>query len=260
MNTLSDARRRLIGRLRHRKTRAREGLVLVEGVRVVGDLLEAGVRPKFALVSPRCDALAPDLAARLGEVTEVVRVDDDTLEHCADTSTPQGVLAVAPEPDGDWFDRIGPDDRVLVLDALQDPGNVGTLVRTAAALGASGVVLLDGSVEPWNPKAVRASAGAVFRCRLAQVQSDRALERLARAGLPILVADASGSDVAPPTWHGGWALVIGSEGHGAREAIRAEAAQTVRVPMAAGVESLNAGVAGSILLYELTRHRGGPGA
>lgn len=260
MNRLSDARRRLIGRLRHRKTRVREGLVLVEGTRLVDDLLQAGVRPRFALVSPRCDLLAPELVTRLSAATEVVRVDDAVLESCADTATPQGVLAVAPEPDDRWIEGVGPDARLLVLDALQDPGNVGTLVRAAAALGATGVVLLDGSVDPWNPKAVRSSAGAVFRCPIALRKTDEVLERLARAGLPLLVADAAGQDVAPPPWHGGWALVVGSEGHGVRDRMRAAAAQTVRVPMVGGVESLNAGVAGSILLYELTRHRGGHGA
>lgn len=260
MTGLSDGRRRLIGRLRHRKTRAREGAVLVEGVRAVDDLLGARVTPRFAVVSPRCHELAPDLVERLRAATELVEIDDASLVELADTASPQGVLAVAPEPSDGWFDAVGPEARLLILDALQDPGNVGTLVRTAAALGLDGVVLLDGSVDPWNPKAVRSSAGAVFRCPLALRSADAVLERMERAGLPLLVADAGGTDVAPPPWHGGWSLVVGSEGHGVRAAVRAVAATTVRVPMRGGVESLNAGVAGSILLYELTRLDGGHGA
>lgn len=259
MEGLSDARRRLIGRLRNRRFRAREELVLVEGVRAVRDVLEGGARPRFAVVGPRGEELAPDLVERLDEVTEVVRVTETDLDRLADTIQPQGILAVVPQPGGGWLDRLGPADRILVLDALQDPGNVGTLVRSAAALGVSGVVLLDGSVEPWNPKAVRASAGAVFRCPVALDTGAALLARLERAGLPILVADAAGSDVTPPPWHGGWALVVGSEGHGVRDEVRAAAARTVRVPMGATVESLNAAVAGSILLYELTRHSGGRG-
>lgn len=258
--TLSDARTRLIGRLRRRRTREREGLVLVEGPRAVRDVLAAGVPPRFAVVSPRCDGLDPGLADTLAEVTEVERVDDEVFARLADTAQPQGVLAVVAEPDDGWFDRLGPAARVVVLDALQDPGNVGTLIRAAAAFGLDGAVLLDGTVDPWNPKAVRASAGAVFRCPVALRSADEALPLLAAAGLPMLVSDAGGRDAAPPPWHGGWALVVGSEGHGVRPAVREAAADTVRVPMGGGVESLNAAVAGSILMYELTRHDGGHGA
>lgn len=259
MEGLSERRRRLIGRLRGRRTRAREGLVLVEGIRAVSDLLEAGVRPRFAVVAPRAEERAPALVATLAAAGEVVRVSDATLEALADTAQPQGVLAVAPEPDGAWLGSVGPSDHLLVLDALQDPGNVGTLIRSAAAFGVRGVVVLDGSADPWNPKAVRSSAGAVFRCPVALETVDGFVARLARAGLPLLVADAAGDEVRPPPWHGGWALVIGSEGHGVRDEVQAAAARTVRVPMDAGVESLNAAVAGSILLYELTRHSGGHG-
>ncbi len=257
---LSDARTRLLGRLRHRKTREREGLVLVEGVRAVRDALRAGVRPRFAVVSPRCAELDGALVDELAACTEVHEVDDAALAALSDTTHPQGVLAVVDQPGDDWVEALGPSSRILILDALQDPGNVGTLIRAAAAFGLDGVVLLDGSVDPWNPKAVRASAGAAFRCPVARRRHDAALDRLAAAGLPILVSDAAGGDPKPPPWHGGWALVVGSEGHGVRRAVRDAAAGTVRVPMRGGVESLNAAVAGSILLYELTRHDGGHGA
>ncbi len=260
MPELSDARTRLIGRLRRRRTRERERLVLVEGPRAVRDGLEAGLRPRFAVVSPRLAQLDPELMGDLAACTEVVEVGDDTLARLADTEAPQGVLAVVDEPPGAWFEGVGPEARLLVLDALQDPGNVGTLIRSAAAFGVDGVVLLDGTVDPFNPKAVRASAGAVFRCPVVSVPWSRAEGHLAEASVPLIVADAGGDDATPLPPPAGWALVVGSEGQGVREAVRARAVRSLRVPMSSGVESLNAAVAGALLLYELTRLNGGKSA
>ena len=138
-----------------------------------------------------------------------------------------------------------------MLDSLQDPGNVGTLVRTARALGVTGVVALDGTVDPWNPKAVRASAGAVFHVPLVR----RAWPDLRSAlGDRTLFAGAAGGtpagDVKPPE---AWALVLGNEGSGVRAEILEAGARTVAVPMVDGAESLNAAIAGAILLYAFSR-------
>lgn len=251
--TLSEGRRRALARLRRRKTRERDELVLVEGPRAVREALAAGARARFALVSPRLDEVAPGLAARLAESTDVVPVDDVTLSESADTASPQGVLLVVEQPRDAWLDRLDHRSRVLVLDALQDPGNVGTLIRSAAAFDLDGVILLDGSVDPWNPKAVRASAGAVFRCGVAVRPWADVAGLLERRGLPLQVADADGEPTRRLPWQGGWVLAVGSEARGARPEVREAAAAMVRVPMPGGTESLNAAVAGSILLYELTR-------
>lgn len=253
--SLSQRRTHLVGRLRHRKTREREGLVLAEGIRSVGEALKAGAEPEFAVVSPRLETLAwgADLLGTLrARVGEVERVGDAELDALADTERPQGVLVVFRQPSrGDPALVSG--GRYLVLDAVQDPGNVGTLVRASAAFQVDGVVALDGTADPWGPKAVRASAGMVFRTPVLQTAADAALELLSLAGIPVLVAEASGTDVAALPFQASWALAVGNEGAGVREALRAVARRSVRIPMPGPAESLNAGVAGAILLYALTR-------
>ncbi len=180
-------------------------------------------------------------------------VEDPELEELADTERPQGVLAVFAEPRCPNLTRKG---RYLVLDGVQDPGNVGTLVRTAVGFGLDGVVVLDGTADPWGAKAVRASAGMVFRIPVMQSSWREAREGLVRDGVPVLVADAAGRDagsVTPPT---AWALVVGSEGVGPRNAVRASADRVLGVPLAGPAESLNVGVAAAILMYTLTRENG----
>ena len=254
---LSDARAKRIARLHRRKSRRREGLVLVEGPRAVRAALDAGVDPRFAVISPRLFDVDPGLAERLLLATEVVQVTAAEMGPLADTEAPQGVLMVVAEPGDTWFDDIGSEARLVILDGVQDPGNVGTLARSAAAFAMDGIVLLDGTADAWSPKSIRASAGALFSCPVAQRTDEDALSQMARAGLSLLVADADGDPVGRPPRGGGWALVVGSEGRGVRESVRAAAARAVGIPMPGRTESLNAGVAGSILLYELTRSDGG---
>jgi TrmH family RNA methyltransferase len=250
--TLSREREKLLERLRRRRTRERERLFLVEGIRAVGEAVAAKADVRFAVVSPRLGELAggPDLNARLTAAgVERVPVTDDELAALGDTETTQGVLLVCGEPETDLGDL--PEGPLLVLDGVQDPGNVGTLVRAAAAFGLLGVVALEGTADPFNPKAVRASAGALFHTRVMRAPW-HAVEPVLLARGPVLVADMAGRDVASLPRSGVWTLVVGGEGSGPREAVRAAASGTVAVPMPGGVESLNAGVAGSILLYALT--------
>lgn len=256
---LSQRRSRLVARLRSRKTREREGLVLVEGVRGVGAALDAGAGARFAVVSTRLSGTqaGAELLARLERAgVEVERVEDAELGALSDTEEAQGVLLVCGEPAGEP-DAIARGGRYLVLDAVQDPGNVGTLVRAAVAFGLDGVVALEGTADPWGAKAVRASAGMAFRIPVLLVAADPALARLVEVAVPLLVADAAGGD--PGEWSGrpgGFALAVGNEGSGVRDELRAAAAAEVGVPMAGGIDSLNAGVAGSLLLYLLTRGSG----
>lgn len=253
--SLSQRRAHLVGRLRHRKTREREGLVLAEGVRAVNEALKAGAEPEFAVVSPRLETLAwgADLLATLrARVPDVERIADGELDALADTERPQGVLVVFRQPARDGAALVD-GGRYLVLDAVQDPGNVGTLVRAATAFGIDGVVALDGTADPWGPKAVRASAGMVFRTLVHQAPVDHAVELFSEAHIPVMVAEASGTDVATLPHQATWALAVGNEGAGVRESLRAVARRSVRIPMPGPAESLNAGVAGAILLYALTR-------
>jgi TrmH family RNA methyltransferase len=250
---LSHERTRLIGRLRSRRTREREGFFLVEGIRSAGEALAAGAHVRFAVVSPRLVDLAEGalLRARLAEAgVETVELEHEELAELSDTTNSQGVLLVCPEPsvDGDAL----PSGPLLVLDGVQDPGNVGTLVRAAAAFGLSATIVLDGTVDPFNPKAVRAAAGAIFRVPVRRLPWSR-VEAELRARGPVLIADMAGRDVATARPARNWSLVIGSEAAGPRAAVRAVATDRLAVPMRGEVESLNAGVAGAIMLYTLTR-------
>jgi TrmH family RNA methyltransferase len=239
----------------------------VEGTRAVREAIDAGAAVSFAVVSPRLEAtevgvaLRDELAAGGAEVCDVT---DEAMEGLSDTDHPQGVLLVCREPagrlDGLWGTSSGSDSGcVLVLDAIQDPGNVGTLVRSAVAFGLDAVIALDGTVDPWGTKAVRASAGMMFRLPVVRCTIGEALGVLESKGVSVLVASAEGTRLPPASALGpdrarrGVALVLGNEGVGVRRELREVADMAVAVPMPGPAESLNVGVAGSILMYELTR-------
>jgi TrmH family RNA methyltransferase len=261
--SLSEARRKLLGRLQRRKTREREALFLVEGVRSAAEAVAAGAPISFAVISPRLHELegGEPLARRLGATVETHQVEDEDLARLSATETPQGILLVCRETartlsDLDEAQRAGEPRgglRLLVVDGVQDPGNLGTLVRAAAAFALSGVIVLDGTVDPFNPKAVRGAAGSLFRIPLVRSRWTSAGLWLAERGVRLLVGDPSGDDVGRAAREAPWALVVGSEGGGASEAVRTSASERVAIPMPGGTESLNAGVAGAILLYALTR-------
>ncbi len=252
---VSQRRASLVRRLRSRKTRERERAVLVEGVRAVTEALGGEPRVRFAAVSARFDATpgAAELRRRLsaaGVVADVV--EDDELAELSDTEHHQGILMVCAEPET-WSQPPSPAGRYLVLDAVQDPGNAGTLVRAATAFGLDAVISLDGTVDLWGAKAVRASAGMAFRMPMAMMTVEALATATSAAGVRLLVADAAGDDVAHMGGGTGFALVVGNEGTGVREKVRQLAAGRVGVPMLGPAESLNVGMAGAILLYALTR-------
>lgn len=253
---LSQRRARLIRRLRSRRTREREGLVLVEGVRAVEEALDADAAISFAVTAPKLSAThaGKELEARLARL-DVESVGDDELARLADTESPQGVLCVCREPQSSLSAVRG--RRMLVLDAIQDPGNAGTLIRSAVAFGLDAVVCLDGTVDPWGAKTVRASAGAVFRLPVVTAGASEVLDWIGGRQVPLLVADTHGEGAED--WRGAdaYALAIANEGAGARPEMRERAAALVAVTMPGPVESLNAAVAGSILMHLLSG--GGPG-
>jgi TrmH family RNA methyltransferase len=250
---LSQQRARLVGRLRRRKGRSGEGLVLVEGVRAVEEALSAGVRVAFAVTSPRLTdtELGGALGARLAG-HDVATVTDDRLAHLADTERPQGVLLVCEQPKAELEDVAAP-GRYAVLDGVQDPGNLGTIVRGAVAFELDAVVCLVGTVDPWGPKAVRASAGLVFRIPVVCASAASTLHFLESFDVPLFVADARGRDVQAHRGARAFALVVGNEGGGVRARIHERAAGVLGVPMGGPAESLNVGMAASILMYTLTR-------
>jgi TrmH family RNA methyltransferase len=236
--------------LKRRKGRAEHGLFLAEGHRLVSDLLASGLAVRHLLYTDEADeepaaAAVVERARRAGVPAE--QVDRGELGEFADTVTPQSVLAVGEIPTRERSELAGGD--LVVLDAVQDPGNAGTILRTAEALGAAGAVSLKGTVDLWNPKTVRASAGALFRLPVLDDEWPEAGRWIREAGLPLWAADAAGEDVGrgdrvPPRV----ALVLGNEGAGVREAILEAADRRVAVRLPGGAESLNVAVAAALLM------------
>lgn len=238
--------------LKRRKARERNSQFVAEGVRVAEELVRSG-RPVAGLLVTRAAVATPRVAALLeaAKAPHVV-VSEADFASAASTDSPQGVLAVADVPDLPLASL--PDARlrrVLVLDAIQDPGNVGTLIRTAAGLRADAVVALPGTADPWNAKVVRGGAGAHFHVTVTAATADELAARLRTAGTVVWGADAGGRPVGTVAAPERLALAVGNEGAGLSPGVRALAAQLVSLPMAAGVESLNVAVAAGILMYEL---------
>ena len=256
---LSRSEEKLVRGLARRKVREAEGLFLAEGVRVVEELLAAGIVLRLVMVSSSLEDTerGAALRRRLDAVATVRTLGPGALNRLADTRTDQGVLVVAETP-GWGLSGLSPSGSgtALVLDGVQDPGNLGTLTRTAAAFGCDVVACLPGTVDPWNPKSVRGSAGALFRVPVVQPTAEALWEWLGTHGFQVLGADASGRAVTEVAPSRRTALVMGNEGAGLSAAARARCAGLVAVPMREGTESLNVAVAGSILLYALTRERG----
>lgn len=239
-----------------RKGRESEGRFLAEGVRVVEELLDAGLAVQLSVVSPALEETdrGARLAARLASAGPVRDVSRSELDELTDTTTNQGVLVVAETPP--WSLDAVPGQgaaTVLVLDGVQDPGNVGTLLRSATAFGCDAAVYLPGTVDPWNPKAVRASAGSVFRLPVVADGPEPIMEWLADRGFMVLGADAEGRPVDRLALSARTALVLGNEGGGLSGFVRSRVDSLVAVPMTERVESLNVAVAGGILLYLVTR-------
>ena len=190
---LSRSRRLLIGRLRRRKTREREQMFLAEGVRCASEVLDAGARVRFAVVSPRLHAqpAGVKLIERLeGARVQIIDATDADVAELADTESPQGVLLGCEQPSAS-LEAIKT-TRVLVADAIGDPGNLGALVRSAAAFGVSVVVALDGTVDPWNPKVVRASAGSIVRVTMLRASWPELDAWRSARHLDLLVAERNG--------------------------------------------------------------------
>jgi TrmH family RNA methyltransferase len=247
----------LIRDLKRRRGRERRGLALAEGVRLVEEALAAGVPLRGAVVSPALEATRRGEALKGALIASGVRVeavDDRALADLADTEHPQGVVAVVEPRDWSLDDiTLAPGSAVLVLDAVQDPGNVGTMLRTALALGAVGVVALPGTADLSNPKVIRGSMGAFFRLPCIATDADELALWAGSHEAAIWVTDAAGDPVPRAPRTAAILLVVGNEGAGVSETITARASRRVGIPLAPGAESLNVGVAAGILLYEVLR-------
>jgi RNA methyltransferase, TrmH family len=253
--TTAEAKRlRALASARHR---AESGLFLAEGVRLVEDLLASSVVPRTAVIAPSLEDTprGARLARRLRAAVHTVDAPEHQLRSIAATESPQGVVVAAEIPHRALGDlRVPERALVLILDAVQDPGNFGTVVRSADAFGAAFVCALPGTVDPWNPKAVRSAAGSSLRVPIIEAAADDVIAWLRREDFRILGADMSGTRIDDVEAAPRVALVLGNEGAGMGHEVRARLDGTVAVPIRGSAESLNVGVAAGILLYMLSRN------
>lgn len=240
-----------------RRARRDSGRAWIEGTRLIGSYLECCGPPVSLVVSESAMNVAAVVAIVERSARKPVVLEARLFASLADTETPQGIAAEIEIPPA----RPDPGDaaQCVFLDGVQDPGNVGTLLRSARAFGIAQVVLGPGCADPWSPKVLRAAMGAHFALRLsetddlagpfARFQGNRICTS-AREGTPLAALDLSGRNA--------WAF--GGEARGLSDALRAHASLEARIPIAAAAESLNVAVAASICLYEAARQRAGEAA
>lgn len=237
------------------KERRENGAFLAEGVRLVEEAFSAGWDIRFVLytdeLSPRGQELVKSLIAKGVDVEPVV---ENLFQSMTETETSQGILAVlALDPPDSLLPPPKP-DLILIPDQIRDPGNLGTLLRTAAAAGVQAVFIPPETTDPFAPKVVRAGMGAHFRLPILSLTWDQLKGRVAE--MSVYLSDAEGEkscwevDFTHPT-----ALVIGGEAEGASAQARNLATEMIRIPMPGQMESLNAGAAGAVLMYEAVRQR-----
>lgn len=230
-----------------RSYRRSENAFVAEGPKLLGEALRWGAQLETVIAAPGVPL--PELP----QGVRTVEVPDSLLASIADTETPQGIVFLC------WGKTLTLPERLegcryLVLDGVQDPGNVGTVWRTADAFGADGLILCNGCADPWNPKTVRATMGAVFRLPVYECLLTQAADALAQAGISLYAAalreDTQDVRSVPLNCS---AVIVGSEGRGVSQQALELCEKTVKIPMRERCESLNAAVAATVLLWEMVR-------
>ena len=259
ITSMSNLRIRRIAELRRKARLRREtGLFLIEGTRLCADTPDASIEEVY-VTEEWYRSAAPDLSGRLQGHPFTI-VSEEVMAKAADTATPQGILCIAKIPVFRRQDLLGGESSsplLLVLEDLQDPGNLGTIFRTAEAAGATGILMSRGTVDLFNPKVVRATMSAVFRMPF-MISADLAadLAALREEGIRSYAAHLGGDrayDALPLTE--GCAFLIGNEGNGLSDRLTQAADEKIIIPMSGRAESLNAAMAAGILMFEAARQR-----
>lgn len=231
--------------------------MLVEGIRPVQELLASKLKIYAVLISadaadtPEIQNVLKDCQHRTDLVLSTLPV---VFNQAANTETPQGILAIAQMPDWSGFSPDEKESLVLIVDQVRDPGNLGTLIRSSRGSGCIAVLIGPGSADPYSPKVVRASAGSVLRIPVVMMDWHKQPEWLSDTNVYVTSADAEHS-YDEVDWTRASAIVVGNETSGVSDTAFAYAHGKVGIPLANSLESLNAGVAGSVILFEALRQR-----
>jgi RNA methyltransferase, TrmH family len=236
-----------------------DGAVAIEGVRIIEEAIRSGLKFQTVFFSESARNVATRLLQQIGSQTETLILPDDVFASAVNTESPQGVAALVKWKPVKLEELVDPKDDKLLLIAvggLQDPGNLGTIIRSAEAFAARGVLLGEKTVSPFNPKVVRASAGSIFREPVIQVKLSETVTKMKETGIRVLATSShKGKPLQDANFSGPCMIVIGNEGAGLAPEILAQADELMTIPHSERVESLNAGIAASIILYEAARQR-----
>jgi TrmH family RNA methyltransferase len=239
---------------------AADGSIAIESVRAIEEAIRSGLRFRAVFFAesarPRAGRLLPQFSANV----EILLLPDDVFQSVVATETPQGVAALVRLKVHKLDDLLAaPEPLIVAAAGVQDPGNLGTIIRSAEAFGGAGLLVGAGTVSPYNPKVVRASAGSLFRLPVVAVEFPAVLSAFRDHGLRLLATSShKGTAVEEADLTGGVVVMIGNEGAGLPKEIMRQVDGEVSIPHAPGVESLNAGMAASIVLYEASRQRKSP--
>jgi RNA methyltransferase, TrmH family len=235
-----------------------DGCCAIEGLRIVEEAIRSGLRFRSVFFSASAESKAGRLLPQIGSNVETVVLPDKLFADTVPSETPQGVAALVRWKHTSMDEviakaRAGP---LLAIAGVQDPGNLGTILRSAEAFGAGGVILGEGTVSLFNSKVVRASAGSVFRLAAVRTKLSDAVSKLVEQSVRLIATSShKGTPLPEAKLAGPLTVFVGSEGAGVPRNLLAEMDEVVAIPHSAQVESLNAGVAASIVLYEIARQR-----
>lgn len=245
----NNIRKEVLG-LHNKKNRDDKRLFFIEGLRFIKEALVNKVEIKYIIIS---DKLINSIDINLlGEIPTIYLATDKIIKELSDTSSPQGIIAVLP------YLSLKPKkkfDKILILDALRDPGNMGTIIRTADATNIDGIIMSKDCVDIYNPKVLRSTMGSIFRVYISRVENlVDTIIKLKCEGMDVLAAHLGASrNYFDIDFRKNVAVVIGNEANGISDEVSKVCSDLIKIPMIGEIESLNAGVSASIILYEILR-------
>ncbi|MBS3971367.1 MAG: RNA methyltransferase [Clostridia bacterium] len=244
---------KLIKTLNKKKGRDENGLYLIEGLKLLEEAINHGVELQYLVINENTNLLPK------GNLDcQILRVTNNMFRDLSDTVTPQGIIGLARQTDPSLGDlTLSPNPLIIVLSEIQDPGNLGTIIRTAAAARATAVVLTKGTVDLYNPKVIRSTMGAAFQIPIiCGLGDEEVINWLDKNNINILVADVNARQYYfAVNLKGAVALVIGNENRGPSSKWKSAAGDKIKIPILGDTESLNASVAAGILIYDVIRQR-----
>jgi len=244
---------KLVRALSQKKARENSGLFLIEGNRLVEEANSGGIKIKYLIINETAENVP-----KINQDCQVLRLPNNLFKKVSDTVSSQGIIAVAEQIEISLAEIIlGAKPLVVVLNGLQDPGNLGTIIRTSAAAGATAVLLTEGTVDLYNPKVVRSTMGSLFQVPIVSgLDDNEAVKWLNHNSINIMVADLDSEEYYySANLKDSFALVIGNENRGANNIWRKAAYKKIKIPILGATESLNASVAAGIILYDAVRQR-----